>query len=196
MSTQYKDLLNSRIYNQLAGKDLDLMLQIFADEMDSLQDVLESLKLLADIAGQSGFWLDLLGKWIGLERGLSTAQLNDLFVFSNVAGSVVTGMGFGSLADVEAGGKFNGLNPVDVGLAPDIEYRPFLLAKALSNHADPDVDSIAALVQAVVGNTDFTVDDNTLLVTVTSTGDAFTSSQRETINIAAPIAAGIELQVV
>lgn len=196
MSTQYTDLLASRIYNQLSGKDLDKMLQIFADEMDSLQDVLDSLKLLADINLQQGTWLDLLGQWLGLPRGLSTAQLAELFVFGDIAGTPVTGRGFGTLADPDAGGKFTGLNPTEIGLQPDIEYRPLLKAKALSNHADPDVVSIAEVVQAIVGDADFTVDDDTLLVTITSTGSAFTSTQRNTIELAAPIAAGIDLQVV
>lgn len=196
MATQYKDLVDTRIYNQLAGKDLDKILQILADEMDSLQDVLNSLKNVADIEAQTGTWLDLLGKWLGLPRGLSNAQLNELFAFSDVAGSPITGSGFGTLDDVDAGGKFNGLNPVEIGLQPDIEYSPFLVAKAQSNHSDPDVDSIARLVQSVVGNADFTVDDDTLLVTITSTGDPFTTNQRETIRAAAPIAAGIDLQVV
>lgn len=196
MSQLYKDVVSSRVYNHLKGKDFEAMLSIFADELDSAQDVLESVKLLADIENQSGIWLDLIGKIIGLPRGLSNEALADLFGFGNEAGDPLPVSGFGTLSDPDVGGFFNGLNPIDVGLQGDPEYRTFLLAKAYANGSDCDIESIATHAKLVTGLDDIQVDDGNLTVTISSLAGTITGTQRIAILQTSPRAAGIKVEVI
>lgn len=199
IGTEYQDIVEARTYSQFNQSTFEDMCRIAAEELDvEYAPVVCNLRNLINFDTLGGVWLELLGRILGIARGLSVEQQDELFALSDYAGTVVTGSPLGGFdADnvTNMAGVLRSFNSLDTGLESDVQYVQNVRAKALLFSADPTVDDIAEFAEAITGKTANVDVSVNFTVTVTGSPEAFTAFEREVLTNLIPVAAGVNLGV-
>lgn len=155
-SVPYNDLITSQFRSSTKFNQL---VQGLTGAIKSNIDLLDSMPALFDVDTAVGAQLDVVGKWVGVSRGMNPALEDCFFSF----GIQEKGFGVGYWKDRFA--------TTGITVLPDGEYRAIIKAKiALNQWAGDMPNAITAVSQALPNNGFFITDNMDMSMTLNITG--------------------------
>lgn len=159
----YLDLARTRTTEQFKLENaptFDAFLQLLTIEMQSLQKVFQDLMQLRSLDTATGEQLDVIGRIVGQDRVLLSADLYDFFGFQ---GALKAGS-YGNLTDPTVGAKWWSLGKPLGGnvLLDDNTYRLFIRAKILKNTTASTSEEFIQAINLIFGVEDtIAIEDTT-----------------------------------